>query len=149
MELFTEHFTRTFARVFAGDGRDHALLRGGMCARLNVFAHLFAGLENSGINKIADDLLDIAAHIADLRKLRRLDLYEGCAGQLGEAAGNLGFADTCRADHQDILRINLIAQIIRQLLAPPARAQRHGDCALGIGLTNDEAVQLGDDFTGG
>ena len=33
--------------------------------------------------------------------------------------------------------------------APPAGAQGHGDGALGVGLPNDETVELGDDFAGG
>ena len=36
-----------------------------------------------------------------------------------------------------------------ELQPPPAVAQRDRDGALGVGLADDEAVELGDDFAGG
>src|SRR5690606_1310978 len=61
---------------------------------------------------------------------------------------DFGLADAGRADHQDVLRQHLLAQLVVKLQPPPAVAQgdRHG--ALGIGLPDDEAVKLGDDFAG-
>src|SRR3546814_9536377 len=38
------------------------------------------------------------------------------------------------------------SDLFRELLAAPAVAQRNGDGALGIVLTDDEAVELGDDL---
>ena len=64
-----------------------------------------------GFDQIADNLFDIAADIADFGKLRRFDLEEGRAGEGGEAAADLGFADTRRADHQDVFRRHFPAQI--------------------------------------
>jgi hypothetical protein len=52
------------------------------------------------------------------------------------------------ADHQDVLGRDLVAQILGHALAAPAVAQGHGHGALGVVLADDEAVQLGDDFTG-
>ena len=43
----------------------------------------------------------------------------------------------------------LVAQLGRQLLAPPAVAQRHRDCALGGALADDVAVELGHDLARG
>ncbi len=44
-------------------------------------------MDDRGLDEIADDLLDVAADIADLGELGRLDLDEGRAGELGQAAG--------------------------------------------------------------
>ncbi len=104
---------------------------------------------DADLDEIADDLLDVAADIADLGELGRFDLHEGRAGQLGQPARNLGLADAGRADHQDVLGHHLFAQSAFQLLAAPAVAQRNGHGALGVVLADDEAVQLGDDFAGG
>ena len=109
----------------------------------------FARLGDADLDEIAHDLLDVAADIADLGELGRLDLEEGRAGELGEPARNLGLADAGRADHQDVLRQHLLAQLLVELQAPPAVAQRDRDRALGIGLADDEAVELGDDFARG
>jgi hypothetical protein len=62
---------------------------------------------------------------------------------------DLGLAHAGRPDHQDVLRIDLLAQVIAQLLAPPAVPERHGHGALGVLLPDDEAVELRDDFAGG
>src|SRR5262249_8851624 len=65
-----------------------------------------------------------------------------------EAARDLGLADAGRADHQDVLRHHLLAQLLVELQAAPAVAQRDRDCALGVALADDEAVELGNDFAG-
>ena len=96
--------------------------------------------------QIADDLIDVAADIADLGELGRFDLDEGRACELGEAARDLGLADAGRADHQDVLGQDLLAQLIVELLAAPAVAQRNGDGALGVALADDVAVELGNDL---
>src|SRR5262249_20211974 len=96
--------------------------------------------------EIAHDLLDIAADIADLGELGRLDLEEGRLRQARQAARDLGLADAGRADHQDVLGLHLLAQALGRLLPAPAIAERHGDGALGLTLADDEAVELGDDL---
>ena len=103
---------------------------------------------DADLDQVADDLLDVAADIADLGELGRLDLDERRAGELGQPARDLGLADAGRADHQDVLRQHLLAQLVVELLAAPAVAQRDGDGALGVGLADDEAVELGDDLAG-
>jgi hypothetical protein len=93
-----------------------------------------------------DHLLDIAADIADLGELGRLDLDEGRLGELGQAAADLGLAHAGRPDHQDVLGRHFRAQRFGQLLAAPAVAQGNGHGALRILLADDEAVELGHDL---
>ncbi len=98
------------------------------------------------LGEVADHRLDVAADVADLGELRRLDLEERRLRELGEAARDLGLPDAGRADHDDVLRRDLVAQVVRHLLAAPAVAQRDGDGALGVALADDVAVELGDDL---
>ena len=101
------------------------------------------------LHKIADDLVHVAADVADLGELGRFHLKEGRVGELGEAAGNLGLADAGRADHEDVLGQNLLAHDLVELLAAPAVAQRDGHRAFCVGLADDVAVKLRDDFPRG
>ena len=125
---------------------DHALLGVELRLGLDLLALGVAHEADAGFEQIADDLIDVAADIADLGELRRLDLDEGRAGKLGEAARDLGLADAGRPDHQDVLGQNLLAQLIVELLAAPAVAERNGDGALGVALADDVAVELGNDL---
>jgi hypothetical protein len=101
------------------------------------------------LGQIANDRLDVATHVADLGELRRLDLDEGRLRELREAARDLGLPHTGRADHDDVLRRDLVAQLRGHLLASPTVAQRDRDGALGLALTDDVAVELRDDLAGG
>ena len=99
-------------------------------------------------SEVANDLLDVAADVADFRELRRLDFQEWRARKLGEPAGNFGLAAAGRPDHQNVFWQHLFAHGAGQLKAAPAVAQgdRHG--AFGLILADDEAVEFGDDFAG-
>ena len=92
--------------------------------------------------------LDVAPDVADLGELGRFHLGERRLGESGQASGDLGLAAAGRADHQDVLRQNLLAQAFIQLLPPPAVAQ--GDCyrPLGRVLPDDETIELGNDLAG-
>src|SRR6056297_1601789 len=148
-EFLAEHLAGAGPGVFACDGGDDAFLGGLLGAGFDVLAHVVAGLDDGAVDEIADDLFDVAAHVADLGELGGLDLDEGGAGEFGEAAGDLGLADAGGADHQDVLGVNLVAQVVGQLLAAPAVAQGDGGGALGVLLADDETVKLADDFAGG
>ena len=126
----------------------HALLGGLLRRGLHVLALLLARQRDGDLDQVAHDLLDVAADIADLGELGRLDLEERRAGELGEPAGDFGLADAGRPDHQDVLRQHLLAQPVVELQPPPAVAQRDRDGALGVVLADDEAVELGNDFAG-
>jgi hypothetical protein len=117
-------------------------------SRVATLELALAHLGDRDLDEIADDLLDVAADIADLGEFGGLDLDERRAGELGQPAGDLGLADAGRPDHQDVLGQHLLAQGAGQLQPPPAVAQRDGHRALGIGLADDEAVEFGNDLTG-
>ena len=99
------------------------------------------------LHEVAHHRLDVAADVADLGELRRLDLDERRLRQPRQPPRDLGLADAGRADHQDVLRRDLLGQLRRQLLAPHAVAQRDRHGALGRGLADDVLVELGDDLS--
>ena len=145
-QLLAERFLGRGAGIGADQRVEHALLGRLRGAGLDVLALALARQRDGDLDEVAHDLLDVAADITDLGELRRLDLEERRAGELGEAARNLGLADAGRPDHQDVLRQHLLAQLVVELQPAPAVAQRDRDRALGVGLADDEAVELGDDF---
>ncbi len=127
---------------------DHALLGIHLRLGFHLLALDVAHKADARFQKIADDLIDVAADIADLGELGGLDLDEGRAGKLGETARDLRLADAGRADHQDVLGQNLLAHVAFELLPAPAVAQRNGDGTLGVLLADDVAVELGNDLAG-
>src|SRR5262249_11535453 len=78
-------------------------------------------------------------------ELRGLDLEERRAGELGQAARDLGLPDPGRPDHDDVLGRDLVLEIALDALAPPAVAQGDRDRALGGALADDVAIELQDD----
>jgi hypothetical protein len=84
---------RRGAGIGADQGIEHAILGGELRARLDVLALALAGLRDRDFDQIANDLLDIAADVADLGKLRGFDLDERRAGELCQPPRDLGLAD--------------------------------------------------------
>ena len=125
---------------------EHALLGGALGAGLDLLAQALARHADRDLDEVAGDLLDIAADIADFGEFGGLDLEERRLGEARQATGDLGLAAAGRADHQDVFRQHFLAQFGRELLAPPAVAQRDRDGALRVVLADDEAVELGDDL---
>ena len=99
--------------VGADQGIEHALLGGELRAGLHVLALAFAGLRDRDLDEVANDLLDVAADIADLGEFRGFDLDERRAGEFGQPPRDLGLADAGRPDHQDIFRQHFLAQDCR------------------------------------
>ena len=128
---------------------EHALLGGELGLGRDLLAQPLAGHADGDLHEIADDLLDIAADIADLGEFGRLDLEEGRLGQLARRRAISVLPTPVGPDHQDVLGQHLLAQLLGQLLAAPAVAQRDGDGALGLVLADDVAVELGDDLARG
>lgn len=69
---------------------------------LHFGALLFAHEADTNLDKVTNDLLDIAADITDFGELGGFNLDERRAGQLGEAARDFRLADTGRPDHENI-----------------------------------------------
>ena len=109
---------------------------------------LFAHQADGVFDQLADHALDVAAVVADFGVLGGLDLDERCAGERRQPAGDLGFADAGRADHENVFGRDLVAHIVLELLPPPAIADGDGDGSLGIILADDVAVEFGDDLAG-
>ena len=65
--------------------------------------------------------------------------------QLGQAAGDFGFAHAGGANHQNVFRGDFGLEAALNLLAPPTVAQGNGHGAFGFGLTHNKAVELGHD----
>jgi hypothetical protein len=120
-----------------------------MSLRFDLGALLVAREPDADFDEVADDLFDIAADITDLSELGCLDLDERRTGKLGKTAGNLRFADAGRADHQDILGHHFVTQARIELLTAPAVAERNRHGALGLMLTDNVAVEFGNDLAGG
>ena len=137
----------------AGTGADQRIqdallgLQMRLCADLLALA--CAHEADAGLDEVAHDLIHVTADIADLGEFGGLDLEERRVGKLGEPPGNLGLADAGRADHEDVLRQNLFAHVLVELLPAPAVAQRDGHGAFCVRLAYDVAVQLRDDFPRG
>src|SRR3984885_9976292 len=148
-QLFAERFLGRGAGIGADQRVEHAIFGRLLGAGLDVLALALARQRDGDFDEVAHDLLDVAADIADLGEFRRLDLEKRRAGELGEAAGYFGLADAGRPDHQNILRLHFLAQPLVELQPAPAVAQRDRHRALGVGLADDEAVELGNDFAGG
>jgi hypothetical protein len=118
-------------------------------AAARLRAHLALALLLDGhVDEVADDGVDVLADVAHLGELGGLHLDEGRVGQPRQAARDLGLAHAGGADHQDVLGRDLAAQLLVDLLAPPAVAQRDGHRALGGLLADDVAVEFGDDLLG-
>ncbi len=115
---------------------------------LDPLALGIADQDDRRFDQVADQPLDVAAHVADLGVLGGLGLHERRADEHGEPPGDLGLADAGRADQHDVLGRHLPAQVLGELPAPPSIPQRDRHGALGVGLPHDVAIQLGDDLTG-
>ena len=121
------------------------------------FSH-FLGLQLDGFLLFGADHVDrqfrqvphhrfhVASHVAHFREFAGFDFEKRRLRQPRQSACDLGFAHAGGADHDDILGGDLIAEMIRDLLAAPAVAQGDGHHAFGFLLTDDVFVQLAHDF---
>ena len=136
------------AGILAGERVEQPLRRGLARGLLHRLAPALFLEPHRFLDQVAGDLLDVAADIADLGELGRLDLDERRVGKLGEPPADLGLAAAGGADHQYVLGRHLVAQFLGELLAAPAIAQRDRDRALGIVLADDVRVERRDDRLG-
>ena len=148
-EALAEALAGRLAGALAGQGLDQPLHRRGLGGVLDREPAPLLLEPDRLLDEVAGDLLDVAADIADLGELGRLDLDEGRVGELGQPAADLGLAAAGRPDHQDVLGSHFLAKAVLEPLPPPAVAQRHRDRALGLGLADDMLVEGGDHRLGG
>ena len=113
----------------------------------DLFPALFGHRSDGGLDQIAHHRLDIAPDVADLGVFGCLDFHERRADESGQASRDFGFADAGRADHQNVLRRDLVAQIFSRTGAAVAIAQCDGDGAFRLRLPHDVLVEFGDDLT--
>ena len=142
---------RVVAQVARDRPRRHQELQQAVLgAHLRGLAHRVALLlldhADGDLDQVAHHRLDVAPDVAHLGELARLDLQERRLGEPRQAARDLGLADAGRADHQDVLGRDLVGDLGRELLAPPAVAQGDGDRALGLLLADDVLVELDHDL---
>ena len=147
-EALAEALARRFARALAGERVEQPVHRRFLRGGADLVAAALALEADRFLDEVAGDLLDVAADVADLGELGRLDLDERRVGEAGEAAADLGLAAAGGADHQDVLGRHFVAQLGAELLPAPAVAKRDGDRLLGIVLADDMLVQGGDDRLG-
>ena len=99
--------------------------------------------------QVLDDGIHLAAYVAHLGELGGFHLHERRFREPREPARDLGLAAAGGADHENVLRGDLLAQRVFDLHAAPAIAQRDGDRALGGALADDVFVEFGNDFARG
>ena len=93
----------------------HAVL-GGIHRPVAHAAHgRLAAVLDGDLDQVAHDGIHVAADIADLGELRRLDLDEGRVGEPRQTTRDLRLADAGGADHEDVLRRDLGAQRLGHL----------------------------------
>src|SRR5256885_66448 len=114
---------------------------------LHAGCHLRLDHVDGELGQVPDHRLHVAADVADLRVLRGFDLQERSLRELCQAPGDLGLSDAGGADHDDVLRRDLVPQLERKVLPPPAVAEGDGDRTLCLLLADDVAVELGDDLS--
>ena len=93
---------------------------------------------------------DVESMVRDLAEAAvRMVSDERRTGQRRQPARDLGLAHPGRTDHQDVLGRDLAPHVVGQPLAAVAVAHRDRHGALGVGLADDVAVELGDDLARG
>jgi hypothetical protein len=98
------------------------------------------------VHEVPDDRLDVAADVPHLGELGRLDLHERRPGEPRQAPRDLRLPHSRRADQDQVAGQNLVAQLVPHLLAPPSVPERDGNRLLGLVLSHDVLVELGDDL---
>src|SRR5262249_968559 len=83
------------------------------------------------LDEVPDHRFDVTPDVADLGKLGRLDFEKRRVGEPGEAAGNFGLTHAGRADHDDVLRYDVLGELLWQFLPAYSISEGDGDRALG------------------
>src|SRR6266851_5691477 len=125
---------------------EHAFFRS-LFGAVGDFIELFlADHVDGGFHEIADHRFHIAPDVTDFGVLGSFDFDKRAARKARETPGNLRLSDARGADHENVLRQNILGDLRRKLLAADAIAQRHGYGTLGRGLPHDVLVELQNDL---
>jgi hypothetical protein len=163
-ELLAQLFPRAL-RLLADRRRLLVVLGGGGKRRQQQIEHTFLGrlarlLAHLGgpllldhidteLHEVAHHGLHVAADVPHLGELRRLHLEERRLRQPRQPPREFGLPHAGRADHQDILRRDLLGDVGRQLLPAHAVAQRNRHRALRGRLADNVLVELDDNLARG
>src|SRR6266700_1147559 len=119
-----------------------ALLR----CRIDVVFAFRADHVDGYIDQLAYHRLDVAADVTHFGELRSFNFEKRGPRDPRQPARDLGFADARRADHDDVVRHDLVPDLFGRLGAAPPVPDRDRDGLLRRFLTNDVAVQLRHDL---
>ena len=116
-----------------------------------VLAHQAIGSQLTGVfvADVTGRRPDEARDVVALHEFGHIELHQGILAAEHESCQSLGqfrLAHTRRADHDDVLRGDLVAQVRPDILTPPAVAQRDRHGPLGLRLADDVPIELGDDL---
>src|SRR6266571_5259925 len=114
--------------------------------RIDVVFALRADHVDGYVYQLAYHRLDVAADVAHFGELRRFNFEKRGPRDPRQPARDLGFADARRADHDDVVRHDLVPNLFGRLGAAPPVPDRDRNGLLRRFLTNDVAVQLRHDL---
>ena len=120
-----------------------------LCLLLDGLGALGLDHCDGDVHQIADDGLDVTAHVADFGVLRGLNFREGSIREVCQSARDLRLADARGPDHDDVVGHDLVAELVGHLESAPTVAQGNGHSFLGAVLPDDVAVELAHDRLGG
>src|SRR5690606_6387006 len=121
-QLLAEYLSSiaVFAFANAGEQRvEYLIFRSVRGLAGHFFVFLFAQQFHRHEHEVANDGVDVSAHIAHFGELGGLYLDERRAGQLGETTCGFGFTNARWSDHENVLGRDFVAQRFRQLHAAP------------------------------
>ena len=112
---------------------------------LGFHGFLAAGLHavHALLGQVAHHAFHVAAHVAHFGELAGFHFHKGRIGEVGQAAGNFGFAHAGGPNHEDVVGHDFGLHVGRGVQAAPAVAQGNGHVALGLVLADDVLVKLG------
>jgi len=108
---------------------------------------LFAHHVDCHVHKVTHHRLHVAAYVSHLGEFRRFNLGERARSEASQASRDLGLANTRRPDHEDVLRLDLLTDLVLHHLAAHPVTQGNRHAPLRLGLTDDVLIELRDDLT--
>jgi len=136
---------RSFFRFFLQGGKQHIqkpLLGLILCFLFHLLHAIFFDHIDRKIHQIPHHSFHVPSHVPHLGELGGLHFDERSLRQMGQTPRNLGLPHSGGADHNDVVRHNLLAEIVGHLLAPPPISQRNRHRLFGFILPDDVLIQF-------